>query len=147
LPVNNRPEDTPPNPSNTTFDYISTIFVPLESGEDVPRQVQIYYVTDPNDNSFRVLDGNATDDNEAKIQVPYEYCDNLEAGCSDLLSFRVFARALGKPGPDTGAIVTAECEYLKEVVDAGGADDLECEDTLLMGDFSVARPGKKPITK
>jgi len=23
LPVNNRPEDTPPNPSNTTFDYIS----------------------------------------------------------------------------------------------------------------------------
>ena len=50
-----------------------TIFVPLESGldENVPRQVKIKYVTDPNDNSFRVLDGNATDDNEATIQVPY----------------------------------------------------------------------------
>jgi len=120
-----------------------TIFVPLNSGEDVPRQVKIYYVTDPDDNSFKVLDGNATYDNEATIQVPYEYCTNFEEGCTELLSFRVFARGLGKPGPATGAIVTADCEYLHELT--GG--DVECEDTLDMGWFDVVRPRKKPVTK
>jgi hypothetical protein len=124
-----------------------TIFVPLNSGEDVDRQVKIKYVTDPNDNSFRVLDGNATDDDLAIIQVPFEYCTNLTDGCYDLLSFMVFARGLGKPGPDTGAVVTAECEYTLSVVDPDGTEGLTCEDTLLLGDFEVRRPGKKPITQ
>ena len=125
-----------------------TIFVPLNSGEDVARQVKIKYVTDPADpESFRVLDGNATDDNEAIIQVPYEYCNDYDAGCIDLLSFEVYARALGKPGPTTGAIVTAECEYKLEVVDPDGTEGLTCEDTLLMGSFVAKRPGKKPITQ
>lgn len=125
-----------------------TIFVPLNSGEDVDRQVKIKYVTNPDENEFRVVDGNATDDNEAVIQVPFEYCD-LETydNCEDLLSFMVFARGLGKPGPDVGAIVTAECEYIKEVVDTAGTLDLECEDTLVLGEFEVRRPGKKPITQ
>ena len=124
-----------------------TIFVPLSSGEDVDRQVKIKYITNPLDNSFLVIDGNATDDNEAIIQVPFEYCDDLTAGCEDLLSFMVFARGLGKPGPDTGAIVTAECEYELSVVDPDGTEGLTCEDTLLLGEFEVTRPRKKPITK
>jgi hypothetical protein len=122
-----------------------TIFVPLNSGEDVDRQVKIKYVTG---NDFQVLDGNATDDNIAIIQVPYEYCD-LEANdsCEELLSFMVYARGLGKPGPDTGAIVTAECEYTLSVVDPDGTEGLTCEDTLLLGEFEVRRPGKKPRTE
>jgi len=123
-----------------------TIFVPLNSGEDVERQVKIKYVTG---DDFQVLDGNATDDdNMAIIQVPYEYCDlETNDSCEELLSFIVFARGLGKPGPDTGAVVTAECEYLLSVVDPEGTAGLTCEDTLLLGDFEVRRPGKKPITR
>jgi hypothetical protein len=125
-----------------------TIFVPLNSGEDVDRQVKIKYVTDPADpDNFRVLDGNATDDDLAIIQVPYEYCDDLNAGCYDLLSFEVYARALGKPGPTTGAVVTAECEYTLSVVDPDGTEGLTCEDTLVLGSFEARRPGKKPITQ
>lgn len=124
-----------------------TIFVPLNSGEDVDRQVKIKYVTDPNDNSFRVLDGNATDDDLAIIQVPFEYCDlDTYDYCEDLLSYMVFARGLGKPGTDTGAVVTAECEYTLSVVDPDGEEGLTCEDTLLLGDFEIRRPGKKPRT-
>jgi hypothetical protein len=125
-----------------------TIFVPLESGEDVGRKVKIKYVVDPADpDNFRVVDGNATDDNEAIIQVPYEYCLDYDAGCYEMLSYDVYARALGKPGPFVGAIVTAECEYMLDVVDPDGSEDLTCEDTLLMGSFDVRRPGKKPITE
>jgi hypothetical protein len=120
-----------------------TIFVPLQSGGDVGRLVKIKFVVG---NDFRVLDGNATDDNEAKIQVPYEYCQDLQAGCYDLLSFYVFARGLGKPGPDVGTIVTAECEYLLDVVDELGTSGLTCQDTLLLGSFGVKRPGGKPRT-
>ncbi len=120
-----------------------TIFVPLQSGEDVGRLVKIKFVIG---DDFQVLDGNATDDNEATIQVPYEYCEDLATGCYDLLSFYVFARGLGKPGPNTGAIVTAECEYAKGVVDSSGTTDLTCEDTLLLGSFEVKRPGAKPKT-
>src|SRR4030095_14842841 len=56
------------------------IFVPLQSGTDllVPRQVKISYVRG---DDFRVLDGNATDDNEALIQVPYQFCGDLTTGC------------------------------------------------------------------
>ena len=49
------------------------IFVPLNSSGDVERKVKIKYVAG---DSFAVLDGNATDDNEAIIQVPHEYCDD-----------------------------------------------------------------------
>ena len=124
-----------------------TIFVPLESGDDVGRSVKIQYVTDPADpDNFRVVDGNATDDNVAIIQVPYEYCLDYVAGCYEMLSYDVYARALGKPGPDVGAIITAECEYMLDVVDPAGTEGLTCEDTLLMGSFDVKRPGKKPVT-
>jgi len=125
-----------------------TIFVPLQSGDDVGRKIKIKYVVDPADpDNFRVVDGNATDDNEAIVQVPYEYCLDYDAGCYEMLSYDVYARALGKPGPDVGAIVTAECEYMLEVVDPAGNEGLTCEDTLLMGSFDVRRPGKKPITE
>jgi hypothetical protein len=115
------------------------IFVPLQSGGDVPRQVKIKYVIGPD---FKVLDANATDDNLAVIQVPYEYCEDYEAGCYDLLSFDVYAFGLGKPGGS--AIVTAECEYTKTVVDPDGTLGLECEDTLLLGSFEVTRTKGKP---
>src|SRR5262249_59521890 len=43
-----------------------TIFVPLQSGGDVPRQVKIFFVAGTD---FTVLNGNATD-GEATIEVP-----------------------------------------------------------------------------
>ena len=113
------------------------IFVPLQSGSDlaVPRQVKIYYVRGE---EFKVLDGNATDDNEATIQVPYEFCDDLTQGCEELLSFDVYAVGLGKP--KGGAIVQAECTYDVDVA----PPDSTCTDTLLMGSFDINRTKGKP---
>jgi hypothetical protein len=111
-----------------------TIFVPLASGEDVNRQVKIYYVRGED---FQVLDGNATDDNEATIQVPFEFCDDYDTGCEELLSYNVYAVGLGKPNGN--AIITAECTYSEDVV--GGGD---CTDTLLLGSFEIKRETGKP---
>ena len=107
-----------------------TIFVPLQSGSDVNRQVKINYVRGED---FRVLDGNATDDNEATIQVPYQFCEDLTTGCEELLSFDVYAVGLGKP--NGSAIVQAECTYSVDVV----PPDTTCTDTLLMGSFEIKR--------
>lgn len=115
-----------------------TVFVPLHN-DSVSRKIKIYYVRGED---FRVLDGNATDDDEATIQVPYEFCEDTEAGCTDLLSFDVYAVGLGKPNGYN--IVTAECTYSLDVVDEGGSPDLECEDTLLLGSFSIGREKGKP---
>ena len=95
-----------------------TIFVPLQSGGDVGRKVSINYVAGT---EFRVIDGNATDDNEATIEVPSAEWGNL--------SFEVYAVGLGKP--NGVAIVTAECAI----------DDLigECVDALLLDSFTVKR--------
>ena len=115
------------------------IFVPLDSGDDVARKVKIKYVAG---DSFAVLDGNATDDNVAIIQVPHEYCDDYTSGCTDLVAYDVYAIALGKP--HGSALVSAECNYTLDVVDAGGTGDLACEDTLLMGSFELSRSKGKP---
>ena len=115
------------------------IFVPLNSGLDVERQVKIEYVRG---DSFKVLDGNATDDNYAKIQVPYQFCGDYVTGCTDLVTFDVYAVGLGKP--NGAAIVTAECTYSEDVVDEVGTPNLECEDTLLMGDFTITRTKGTP---
>ena len=72
-------------------------FVPLQSGGDVSRQVKIQYIAG---DEFRVIDGNATDDNLAIIEVPSEIGGDL---CYD-----VYAAGLGKPNGN--AIITAECE-------------------------------------
>lgn len=95
-----------------------TIFVPLQSGGDVSRQVKIQYIAGT---EFRVIDGNATDDNLAVIEVPSEIGGDL---CYD-----VYAVGLGKPNGN--AIITAECEI----------EDLigECTDALLMESFTVRR--------
>ena len=115
-----------------------TIFVPLQSGEDVSRKVKIYYVRNlANPEKFEVLDGNATDDNEATIAVPFEFCDDLGAGCTELLSFDVYAVGLGKP--NGSAIITAECTFSEDVVGKEG-----CTDTLLLGSFEVTRTKGKP---
>jgi hypothetical protein len=100
-----------------------TIFVPLQSGGDVSRQVKIYYVAG---DEFRVIDGNATDDNEATIQVPGSSLGDL---CYD-----VYAFALGKPNGN--AVVQAECSI----------DGLlgSCSDALLQNSFSVTRMKGKP---
>lgn len=124
------------------FSNRHTIFVPLYTGGDVPRQVKIEYVAGED---FQVLDGNATNDNYALIQVPYEYCGDLTAGCTNMLSYNVYARAVGKPGGT--ALVTAECEYTLSVVDPNGTAGLTCEDTLLMGSFDVIRAKGKPQTQ
>src|SRR5262245_10577643 len=112
------------------------IFVPLQSGGDVNRQVKINYVRG---GDFQVLDGNATDDNEATIQVPYQLCGDLTTGCEELLSFNVYAVGLGKP--KGGSIVTAECTYS---LDAVGGSGTSCQDTLLMGSFKVDRVKGQP---
>jgi hypothetical protein len=120
-----------------------TIFVPLESGEDVGRKVKIFYERNvENPSKFEVKDGNATDDNEATILVPYEFCEDLDTGCEELLSFDVFAVGLGQP--NGSAIITAECTYSKDVVDGAGTEDLECEDTLLLGSIEIKRTKGKP---
>jgi hypothetical protein len=116
-----------------------SIFVPLSSGEDVDRRVKIYYVRGE---EFKVLDGNATDDNEATIQVPFEFCDDYEVGCEELLSFDVYAVGLGKPNGN--AIVTAECTYDEEVVNEFGTPGLDCTDTLELGSFGITREKGKP---
>lgn len=115
-----------------------TIFVPLESGEDVSRKVKIYYernIEDPE--KFNVSDGNATNDNQATIQVPYETCAEPNTGCTELLSFDVYAVGLGKPNGD--AVITVDCTYGDNVVDTGGTTDLECEDTVLLGTIQIKR--------
>lgn len=127
-----------------------TIFVPLNTEGYVDGKVQISYVRNTaNPNSFEVLDGNATDENGAIIAVPYEFCQDLNAGCEDLLSYNVYAVALGKPGAD-GALVEAHCTYDTQVVDTSGTAGLTCEDTLLMGSFTLKRetgaPKPVPIT-
>jgi hypothetical protein len=129
-----------------TGSHRHTIFVPLNTAGYVDR-IKIKYEANPDDpESFRVTDGNATD-GEATVQVPWEYCDDYVTGCDDLISFAVFARGLGKPGDEVKAVVTAECEYALDVVDPGGTAGLTCEDTLLMGDFTVRRPRNKPVTQ
>jgi len=99
------------------------IFVPLQSGGDVSRQVKIQYIAG---DEFRVIDGNATDDNLAIIEVPSEIGGDL---CYD-----VYAAGLGKPNGN--AIITAECEI----------EDLigECSDALLLDTFTVERSKGKP---
>ena len=111
------------------------IFVPLQSGGDVNRQVKIYF---ERGDSFKVTDGNATDDNEVTFQVPYEFCPDLTQGCEELLSFDVYAVGLGKPF--IGRIVEAECTYSEDVA----PPDATCTDTLLMGSFEVNRQKGKP---
>jgi hypothetical protein len=100
-----------------------TIFVPLQSGGDIGRNVKIFYIAGDH---FEVLDGNATDDNEATIMVPSEPLGDL--------CYNVYAFALGKPFGN--AIVTAECTI----------DGLigSCADALLLDSFQVERKKGPP---
>jgi hypothetical protein len=118
-----------------------TIFVPLNTQGLVDKSVKIYYVPGPD---FQVLDGNATD-GEATIQVPYEYCTDYTTGCENLLSYNVYAVGLGKP--KGYAVVEAHCTYDTAVVDKNGTSGLTCEDTLLMGSFTINRDKGQPKPK
>ena len=100
-----------------------TIFVPLQSGGDVGRTVKIFYVAGDH---FEVIDGNATDDNEATIMVPSDPLGDL---CYD-----VYAVGLGKP--NRNAVVQAEC-IIEDLIGS-------CSDALLLDNFTVDRPKKKP---
>jgi len=113
-----------------------TVFVPLDSGEDVGRRVKIFYERNvENPDKFNVSDGNATDDNEATIQVPFEFCADEASGCTHLLSFNVYAVGLGKPGGES--VISAECAYDGALV-AG-----ECKDTVMLGNFTIRRTNGK----
>jgi hypothetical protein len=101
-----------------------TIFVPLQSGGDVPRAVKIFYVAGDH---FEVLDGNATD-GEATIMVPSDPLGDL--------SYDVYAWGLGKPNGNN-AVVNAECVFDNETLGS-------CTDTLLMSSFTVTRPKGQP---
>jgi hypothetical protein len=100
-----------------------TVFVPLQSGGDVARTVKIFYVAGDH---FEVLDGNATDDNEATIMVP-----SIAGG---ELCYDVYAAALGKPNGN--AVVAASC-IMNDLIG-------ECTDALLMGGFTAERGKGKP---
>jgi len=102
-----------------------TIFVPLQSGADIGRQVKIFY---QGGNDFQVIDGNCTD-GECTIEVPSQALSDL---CYD-----VYGTALGKP--TGGAIVGAECAFSDNLVGGG-----TCTDALLMGSFQVDRQKGKP---
>lgn len=98
------------------------IFVPLQSGGDVSRQVKIQYIAG---DEFQVIDGNATDDNLAIIEVPSS--DGLADPCYD-----VYAVGLGTPNGN--AIITAECAFDEDLVGGG-----TCTDALLLDTFTVNR--------
>src|SRR5262245_53197163 len=106
-----------------------TIFVPLQSGDDVPRQVKIYYQPGI---EFRVIDGNATDDNVATIEVPSSIGTDL---CYD-----VYAFALGKPFGN--AVVQAQCSIDGDVLINNQPGS--CTDALLQNSFTVTRTKGKP---
>lgn len=121
------------------------IFVPLDSGEDVSRKVRIYMTGDTSDDpglqcgsSFRVLDANATDDNEATLLVP---CEPIEVGDPGIC-YDVFATGLGKPYGS--ANVDVVCEFDETCIDC----DI-VEGTCDMGnvDFDVYRGKGKPVTE
>lgn len=123
------------------------IFVPLNSGEDVDRKVHIYMTGDTDGisqnglqcgDSFRVLDANATDDNEATLLVP---CEPIEVGDPGIC-FDVFATGLGKPGGS--ANVDVVCEFDETCIDCNIV-----EGTCEMGnvDFDVVRGKNKPVTE
>ena len=99
-----------------------TIFVPLGGNGDV-KSCKINVVRNiTNPDQFQVIDGNATD-GQATIAVPFEYYG--------VLSFNVYATALGKPEgkADVNATVTFE---------EGTYGD------LLMGSFELKRGKGKP---
>jgi hypothetical protein len=122
------------------------IFVPLDSGEDVNRHVRIYMTGDTDGdtdglqcgNNFRVLDANATDDDEATLLVP---CEPIEVGDPGVC-YDVFATGLG--GPGGGANVDVVCEFDETCIDCNIV-----EGTCEMGniDFDVYRGRGKPITE
>lgn len=107
----------------------NTIFVPLNANGDVSRKVKIFYIT-TDANQFAVLDANATDDGEAVIEVPHEYCADYETGCEKLLSFAVFAVGLGKPNGMT--LVDANCQWEDDTYG-------DCTASLLMNSFEIHR--------
>jgi len=107
-----------------------TVFVPLNNKGDV--QAKIYYQRAPEGEGFKVLDGNATDDGVATIQVPFEFCpeEDFPEGCRDLLSYDVYAVGLGKP--NGVAVINAECVWENE-------DYGNCTDAIRTGSFTIKR--------
>ncbi|MFC2026480.1 hypothetical protein ACFLUX_00700 [Chloroflexota bacterium] len=110
-----------------------TIFVPLDkNGEVGPCKIYVVRNID-NPTEFQVLDGNACDNNGATIAVPYE-----DLG---VLSYNVYATALGKPGGTAG--VDAEVYFAP-------TDDYPYETygNLLMTHFDLPRvKGNKGVQK
>jgi hypothetical protein len=128
------------------------IFVPLGSKtEEVSNKVRIYMTgdTDPVEdglqcgNDFRVLDANATNDDEATLLVP---CEPIEVGDPGIC-FDVFATGLGTPGGS--ADVDVVCEWTDKCVGCDIEDPLDEGDTCATGniDFSVSRGNNKPVTE
>lgn len=113
-------------PHNKTADMTNsdrhTIFVPLGANGDI-RSCQILVVRNAaNPDQFEVLDGNATD-GQATIAVPF-----VDYG---MLSYNVYATALGKPGGLANVAAT--------VTFADGTYG-----NLLMGSFELKRSKGNP---
>ncbi len=129
-----------PKTVNMTDTKRRTVFVPLSGN------CQINYTWIPGDLTFQVVDGNAFDKNGATIQVPADSTlyDNPDQDVSNLLSYNVYAVALGKPLG--GAVITAHCTYDETVLDPNN-NKITCDESLLMGSFSLKRTGGKPDTQ
>lgn len=100
-----------------------TVFVPLDTSGRLDGNVKIYFVAG---DEFQVLDGNATDQDGATIEVPH--------GDPGTVCYDVFAVGLGKPGGSAH-------------VDANVIFDETDHQALLSLDqvsFNVNRNGKKP---
>lgn len=100
-----------------------TVFVPLDTSGRLDGNVKIYFVAG---DEFRVLDGNATDQDGATIEVPH--------GDPGTVCYDVFAVGLGKPGGNA-------------YVDANVIFDETDHQALLSLDqvsFHVSRGGGKP---
>jgi len=100
-----------------------TIFIPLDSSGYVDGKVQLYVKAVNTD--FQVVDGDATKDGVAKLNIPKGY-------------YAVFCRALGKPGGEInfGAWFT----YWLDV------NNLMLSDAIWMGNVDMTRTKGKAST-
>jgi len=100
-----------------------TIFIPLNTDGYVDGKVKLYMTQ--NKNGFLVVDGDATGDGVAKLQIVPGY-------------YAVFARALGKPGGNIN--FTAWFTYWLD----DAKQDLS--DAIWLGNVDLTRVARKPLT-
>jgi len=107
LPVNNRPEDTPPNPSNTTFDYISLGIDPSIGPVKIARQNNVETILDffTQDLAEKIVNDHGKPDLIIANNI-FAHMDDLR-GVLDAIQFML----------SDGGHFMFEASYLKDVVE------------------------------